>query len=109
MPKRSSAALLTALLTASVLGTVTSSPASAATPCVTKAEFGQVAKGMTQLRVAQVFGTDGTESARTGTRHVDTLRSYVACPKVSSVSVFYRDQRVTSKVAHWGATGLRLR
>jgi hypothetical protein len=99
-------AVTAALLASSVVVTAAAanaSPSPRNAACVTKAEFNKITNGMTRARVAVIFGTDGKTVLRLViSNHVYTTRQYPPCPKNSSVSVSYRDARVTSKSAHWG-------
>ncbi len=96
------------------MGTVLAvgAPADADTAgCVTKREFGRVAKGWSKARVHRVFDTRGTQSAFFGASSfspAEEWREYRACrnPQYSMVQVDYEKRagvwRVSDKTAFWG-------
>lgn len=89
------------------VGTLTTA-ALANSACVTKAEFEQVMHGMTEQRVAEIFGTHGTVVMIVKSNgHVYTQRQYDPCPKNSFVTVFFEDNRETEKSATWGVAAPR--
>ncbi len=95
------AALVAGVLTSAPL--VLASPAWADTPgCVTRAEFKKVSKGMTQQRVTRIFDDPGKLSSYYDYDGVVyTTRDYNPCAKDASVSVDYKNGRVTSKYGFW--------
>ena len=83
-PARSAALVLTALATLAT-ATVTATPAGAATsdtrPCVSRAEYRQVHRGMTQTRVHAIFDTRGARG--------EASRHYRACGGRRTVVIDY--------------------
>jgi hypothetical protein len=104
--------VLVATAVALAPGIIVAAPAVADTPgCVTKAEFGAVAKGWSMKRVHNKFDTRGKQTwYMSGSKYfpAEQSREYRACvhPTWSSVNVDYAKKsgvwRVTSKYAYWG-------
>ena len=85
-------------------------PASAdpGTPgCVTRAEYGQVRKGMTKAAVDAEFGTRGTrQSGATSGGYRSEVWSYKPCTRYSAVSIAFSANpgaslRLSAKSAVW--------
>ena len=107
MIKTPAAVAAVALLGSALVGVGTLTTAALAnSACVTQAEFDQVMHGMTEERVAAIFGTHGKVVMIVKSNgHVYTQRLYDPCPKNSYVAVFYEDGHETDKSAKWGAPG----
>lgn len=104
------------ILAATVAAVVVSPLALLATPasadpgtpgCVTRAEYGQVRKGMTKLAVDAEFGVRGTRQAgATSSGYRSEVWSYKACTRFSVVSIAYSANpgaplRLSAKSAVW--------
>jgi hypothetical protein len=90
-------------LTLGLLPSLTASPAHAA-GCVNKAEFKKAKNGMSQAKIAQIFGTNGkviTQSSGFGISMV--MRDYKTCSPYNygSVSIMFTNNKVDTKTALW--------
>lgn len=78
-----------------------------ASGCVTKSEYEKAKKGMTEKRVAQIFGTNGKRESRASSGgYVSEIRSYRTCSKYSVVVIEFDKnpggtRRLSIKDAVW--------
>lgn len=86
-------------VTALMLGGVAVAPsANASKGCVTQKEFAKVKPGMSQARVAKIFGTKGkvsTQSSAFGT--TIAIRDYKPCTQFAAVSILFENGKVQTK------------
>ncbi|WP_296606951.1 hypothetical protein [Nocardioides sp.] len=81
-----------ALVATGALTTIgaTTSTASAATACVTKAEYKKAKKGMTKTKIDHMFGTKGhREAGATSGGYRSEVWSYRPCTQYSAVSLAF--------------------
>lgn len=79
-------------------GIVSAPAANASKGCVTQQEFAKVKPGMSQARVAKIFGTKGkvmTQSSGFGT--TIAIRDYKTCTQFAAVSILFENGKVQTK------------
>lgn len=101
---RTGAATLATAMASTILVALSPAPAHADTPlCVTRAEFRQVTKGMTKLRVHRIFDRRGKQvSIFTGSGVTYETRQYRPCLRFSAIQINYENRKVSGKFAYWG-------
>lgn len=102
------AATAAAVVVSPLAGLAIPASADPGTPgCVTRAEYGQVRKGMTKTAVDAEFGVRGTrQTGATSGGYRSEIWSYKACTQYSVVSIAYSANpgaslRLSAKSAVW--------
>ncbi|KRF20985.1 hypothetical protein ASG90_00785 [Nocardioides sp. Soil797] len=79
--------------------------AQAAKGCVSKKEFKKIKKGMSQAKVARIFGTKGSKESVVKKKGKTIMaRGYRGCPQYSAVGVAFIKKGGTFKMANKVAT-----